>query len=183
MAISLSTGDTLFAENADALLTPASNSKIPTTLAALHHLGPDFRYQTFVLADGLVAGGVLDGDLILFGTGDPSGSRRFAGRRSTDLLADYAEAHVTLWRGPLVGDTGTGAGFSCQFETSHDAEDWTRVTPALPGPPITSVNISSMEIIPVSRRWMRVSITLTEDTDDVVAITCWCTGLLERRVQ
>jgi serine-type D-Ala-D-Ala carboxypeptidase/endopeptidase (penicillin-binding protein 4) len=72
MVASIDRGDTLFAMNADLPMLPASTLKLFTTAAALYYLGPDFRFSTYALADGPVANGVLDGDLILYGTGDPA---------------------------------------------------------------------------------------------------------------
>ncbi len=51
---------------------PASVSKVFTALYALKNLGPDFRYKTMVYKTGKIEDGVLKGDLILKGTGDPS---------------------------------------------------------------------------------------------------------------
>ncbi len=75
-AISGAQGDTLFARNQETPLAPASNQKLFTSAGALYHLGPDFRFATFLLADGQVRGGTLQGDLILYGTGDPALSDR-----------------------------------------------------------------------------------------------------------
>ncbi|MFH1763204.1 MAG: D-alanyl-D-alanine carboxypeptidase/D-alanyl-D-alanine-endopeptidase [Gemmatimonadota bacterium] len=77
LAVSLDRHDTLLAMNPDQLMVPASNMKLLSTAAALHYLGPDFRYRTFLLADGSTVGEVLQGDLVLYGTGDPTLSERF----------------------------------------------------------------------------------------------------------
>lgn len=77
LAVSLDRHDTLLAMNPDQLMVPASNMKLLSTAAALHYLGPDFRYRTFLLANGPQVGGVLAGDLVLYGTGDPTFSERF----------------------------------------------------------------------------------------------------------
>ncbi|HLL82195.1 MAG TPA: D-alanyl-D-alanine carboxypeptidase, partial [Longimicrobium sp.] len=63
LVVSLDRGDTLFSRNADARLTPASTLKLFSTAAALHYLGPEFRWTTYLLAEGEVRGGVLAGDL------------------------------------------------------------------------------------------------------------------------
>ncbi|MGI9437640.1 MAG: D-alanyl-D-alanine carboxypeptidase/D-alanyl-D-alanine endopeptidase [Geminicoccaceae bacterium] len=57
--------------NADQPLIPGSTVKIATAVAALQILGPEHRYLTELLVDGEVEDGVLDGDLILKGGGDP----------------------------------------------------------------------------------------------------------------
>ncbi|MEE3185620.1 MAG: D-alanyl-D-alanine carboxypeptidase, partial [Gemmatimonadota bacterium] len=58
LVVSLDEKDTLFARDENRFLAPASNMKIATTAAALHFLGPEFRYQTFVFADGPIENGV-----------------------------------------------------------------------------------------------------------------------------
>ncbi|HJU65868.1 MAG TPA: D-alanyl-D-alanine carboxypeptidase, partial [Gemmatimonadaceae bacterium] len=64
-------GDTLYSHNAGKLFMPASNMKIVTGAAALALLGADYRFRTTVVAVGSRRGGVLDGDLIVHGRGDP----------------------------------------------------------------------------------------------------------------
>ncbi|MCC7195795.1 MAG: D-alanyl-D-alanine carboxypeptidase/D-alanyl-D-alanine-endopeptidase [Gemmatimonadaceae bacterium] len=72
LVVSLSNGDTLVARNADAMLAPASTMKLFTSALALDRFGPEGRFETQVLHTGAIADGVLDGDLILRGAGDPS---------------------------------------------------------------------------------------------------------------
>jgi serine-type D-Ala-D-Ala carboxypeptidase/endopeptidase (penicillin-binding protein 4) len=69
---SLKSGDTLFSWNPQKLLLPASNMKLVTLAAAAAQLGWDYTYQTRLLAGGPVNSGVLSGDLIVVGSGDPS---------------------------------------------------------------------------------------------------------------
>ncbi len=57
--------------NADAAKNPASVMKLVTTAAALHALGPDYRWYTVAYAGGPLNGDRLEGDLILKGSGDP----------------------------------------------------------------------------------------------------------------
>lgn len=107
LVVSLDRGDTLFALNPDVPLAPASNMKLYSTAAALYYLGPDFRYSTYVLGTGEVRDGVLEGDLVLYGTGDPSMSARMLGNSLAPLraLADTLLARgVREVRGDLIGD-------------------------------------------------------------------------------
>lgn len=79
----LRTGATLEAVNADAGQPPASVAKVLTTLYALEALGSGYRFKTRLMTTGPVQNGVLSGDLILAGGGDPT--------LSTDDLADLAK--------------------------------------------------------------------------------------------
>jgi serine-type D-Ala-D-Ala carboxypeptidase/endopeptidase (penicillin-binding protein 4) len=55
-----------------AAMNPASLAKLLTTMAALEQLGPAFQWQTPVFATGPVVDGVLQGDLVIRGSGDPT---------------------------------------------------------------------------------------------------------------
>ncbi len=68
----LDTGDMLYRHQADTLFIPASNAKLYTAALALGELGPDHRFHTSLYASRRPsARGVLDGDLLLYGRGDP----------------------------------------------------------------------------------------------------------------
>jgi len=76
--VSMDTGKTLCEMNSRKSMLPASNMKLFTTAAALHYLGPDFRTKTSFYYDGkLDKKGTLDGDIVIFGRGDPNISGRF----------------------------------------------------------------------------------------------------------
>ncbi|UWR03518.1 D-alanyl-D-alanine carboxypeptidase/D-alanyl-D-alanine-endopeptidase [Ruegeria conchae] len=76
-------------------LPPASVAKALTALYALDVLGPEYRFETRLIADGPVENGILKGDLILAGGGDPL--------LDTDALATMAanlrKAGITEVRG------------------------------------------------------------------------------------
>lgn len=107
------TGLRLEAENGAAGLPPASVAKALTSLYALDTLGAEHRFKTRVMATGSVIGGVLKGDLILVGGGDPT--------LTTDHLAQLAKSlknagvrevkgGFKLWDGalPYVGTIDAG---------------------------------------------------------------------------
>ncbi len=57
--------------NADVSVNPASTMKLVTTYAALELLGPSHQWKTELYADGPLQDGVLHGNLLLKGGGDP----------------------------------------------------------------------------------------------------------------
>ena len=57
--------------NPAAPMNPASVMKLVTTYAALELLGPGYRWKTEAYVTGAVRDGVLEGDLVLKGYGDP----------------------------------------------------------------------------------------------------------------
>ncbi len=70
------TGRVLYQRNGTRLFAPASNTKLLVSAAAAVLLPPDGTVTTSVHAAGPVEGGVLRGDLVLYGRGDPTWSRR-----------------------------------------------------------------------------------------------------------
>jgi D-alanyl-D-alanine carboxypeptidase/D-alanyl-D-alanine-endopeptidase (penicillin-binding protein 4) len=108
-AVSLDTGATLYETNALRLLKPASNNKIFTAALALDRFGADHRIRTSFLARKLPGRtGIIRGDVIVVGRGDPSFAARFNDgdyARSLAPLADaLVQAGVRRIEGGLVGD-------------------------------------------------------------------------------
>lgn len=77
---SLERGEYVYRHNSEELFTPASTTKLITEGAALGVLGGDHRFTTRVYRTGSVdSAGVLRGDLVLVGSGDPNLSNRVRG--------------------------------------------------------------------------------------------------------
>lgn len=94
--------------NADTVLKPASNQKILTTAAGLTFLGADHEYVTRLMSRTPLRGGVVAGDVVIEGTGDPNISGRF---HDDDPLAVFKtwvgrlkKAGLTKIDGDLVVD-------------------------------------------------------------------------------
>jgi D-alanyl-D-alanine carboxypeptidase/D-alanyl-D-alanine-endopeptidase (penicillin-binding protein 4) len=66
------TGEIIDSNDADEPLPPASVTKAVTALYALESLGPNFQFETRIFANGTILDGILDGDLILSGGGNPN---------------------------------------------------------------------------------------------------------------
>ena len=61
----------LLSWRANAAMNPASVMKLVTTYAALELLGPSFTWATPVYVDGTITDGLLQGNLVIAGQGDP----------------------------------------------------------------------------------------------------------------
>jgi serine-type D-Ala-D-Ala carboxypeptidase/endopeptidase (penicillin-binding protein 4) len=110
-------GRLLYGQNESRLFIPASNTKLVVTAVASALLPPDWKVKTS-LYGGPIVGGVLQGDLLLYGRGDPTMNRRcyatdttLAGVCDTDpfarlrQLADSLRAKgVRTVAGDIVGD-------------------------------------------------------------------------------
>ena len=94
------TGQLLEGSGETMSLPPASVQKAITALYALDRLGADHRLATRVMATGPVVGGVLQGDLILLGGGDPTLDTDGLG----DLVATLAAKGLRQVRGRFLYD-------------------------------------------------------------------------------
>jgi D-alanyl-D-alanine carboxypeptidase/D-alanyl-D-alanine-endopeptidase (penicillin-binding protein 4) len=86
--------------NADKSMNPASVMKLVTTYAALDLLTPTYRWKTDVFRDGSLSNGVLNGNLIIKGSGDPS----FKAQEFWRLLMTLQQAGVQNINGNLIID-------------------------------------------------------------------------------
>jgi D-alanyl-D-alanine carboxypeptidase/D-alanyl-D-alanine-endopeptidase (penicillin-binding protein 4) len=130
VAIDLTTGEQLYAQNNSLPLAPASNEKLPLTYALLTALGPTMRIDTDVAATGDRNGPTLTGSLVLVGRGDPS--------LSTADLAKLAAAvraagirHVT---GGIIGDESL-------FDTRRTAPGWKASFFIWESPPLSALTV------------------------------------------
>lgn len=125
---SLKTGEVLYKRNADKLFIPASNMKLFTSAAALLLLGPDYVYETDFYVNGGLEKGVLKGDLIIQGAGDPTISSRFYSGNQIKIFEDWADTLKAkgIWviSGNIFGDdtffdnVGLGNGWAWDYESS-----------------------------------------------------------------
>jgi len=108
MVVSLTRGDTLYAQNAGEMMQPASTMKLFSTAVALDRFGPEHSFSTDVMRDGaLGSDGVVNGSIYLRADGDPSMSARFykdPNLPMSTLARSVAAAGVKHIKGDLVYD-------------------------------------------------------------------------------
>ncbi|MGF1445317.1 MAG: D-alanyl-D-alanine carboxypeptidase/D-alanyl-D-alanine-endopeptidase [Pikeienuella sp.] len=104
MLLDLESGTVVDAHAATKSFAPASVAKLPTALYALASLGPNHRFETRLFARGPLRDGVLAGDLVLVGGGDPE--------LDSDALADLADdlrtSGIRSVSGRFLVDGGSG---------------------------------------------------------------------------
>ena len=109
----------MLSQNADKSMNPASVMKLVTTQAALDLLTPSYRWKTEIYRDGNLNNGVLNGNLIIKGYGDPN-------FKSTDfwrMLMSLQQAGIKEIKGDLIIDKSY---FAKSFGARHtfDNETW-----------------------------------------------------------
>lgn len=102
-------GDLIAEYNSQQAIAPASVTKLITTSTALLVLGETFRFSTALQYDGEVQNGILRGNLIIHGGGDPTfGSDRFSDTKLEKLLPailNYLhQKDIHTIEGDIIGD-------------------------------------------------------------------------------
>jgi D-alanyl-D-alanine carboxypeptidase/D-alanyl-D-alanine-endopeptidase (penicillin-binding protein 4) len=96
----LASGRLLYGWRSNALMDPASNQKVLATTTALLRLGSTFRYRTEVTGPRPDPSGVVQGDLVVRGSGDPS----LRSRHVDALAAALTSAGITRVTGAVLAD-------------------------------------------------------------------------------
>jgi D-alanyl-D-alanine carboxypeptidase/D-alanyl-D-alanine-endopeptidase (penicillin-binding protein 4) len=100
---SLDRNERLYELNPRSLLVPASVAKLASAATAADAVGWDFRFETTLRSTGPVVDGVLSGDLLVVGSGDPS-----IGGRAGDDLSTFTDAvkaaGIRRIAGRIIGD-------------------------------------------------------------------------------
>jgi len=105
---SIDNGETIFASNEHKLFISASNMKIFTTTTALLRFCPGFKYKTKIYSAKSINDGVLQGNLVVKGCGDPTIAPRFSNGDSRAFFRAWADSlnanGITRIEGDIIGD-------------------------------------------------------------------------------
>ncbi len=123
---SLKTGETWYSMNAEKLFMPASNEKIPTAAAALVTLGPEFTFETYLNYEGEIKDSTLEGNLVVYGNGDPT----LYTRLSNDPLglfkawaAKLSSMGIKKINGNIIGDDNAFEDYPYGYGWTYDDLD------------------------------------------------------------
>lgn len=94
-------GPARLAHNASQAMSPASVMKLAPTVAALERLGPAWTWKTRAWLGGPLREDVLDGDLLIAGSGDPD----LTWDRLGQWLRDWRSRGLRVIRGDIVIDS------------------------------------------------------------------------------
>jgi D-alanyl-D-alanine carboxypeptidase/D-alanyl-D-alanine-endopeptidase (penicillin-binding protein 4) len=158
------------------MFTPASNTKLFTTAAALALIGPDYKFRTTVETSGsLDKYGRLTGDLVLVGRGDPNLSGRElpynthtqrdadAVRVLEKLADELVQKGVKYVDGDIVADDS-------YFAFERYGEGWSQDDLVWPdGAPVSALtvndNVIFVNILPGARAGDRAFVSVTPFAD------------------
>lgn len=118
--INTTKGQTVTSQNTQTGLAPASCQKVITASTAFGLLGHDYTYKTTLAYTGKIENGVLNGNIIIKGSGDPTlGSWRYDATEEENILSTFKKeisrqgineisGHVyadeSLWKGEVTPD-------------------------------------------------------------------------------
>lgn len=170
------TGATLYAQQGDSLLVPASNEKLITSAAAMDLLGPDYTFNTSVLAGGTTTDGTLSGNLYLKGTGDP-----------TMLIKDYQNLAAAVAATGITTVTGNLVADDTYFDSVRYGPDWAwddepfsynAQISALTVSPNTNYDAGAIfvNVKPATTQGAAPTVTLTPPNDDITIVNNATTG-------
>ena len=114
----MDTGRTVLEHRADAAMNPASTMKLLTAWYSLNRLSPDYRIRTYWHSKAKIENGVLQGDLVWRGSGDPTLDHTAL----QEMMQQLQAAGVQKIQGQLVLDKSLWQGVPTA-DAFHDDSD------------------------------------------------------------
>jgi D-alanyl-D-alanine carboxypeptidase/D-alanyl-D-alanine-endopeptidase (penicillin-binding protein 4) len=143
----LETGEIAYTRNPDQPETIASVTKLISSAAALHYLGPTYKFRTTFWRRGEIREGNLMGSILVVGGGDPNISGRFYENDSFAVFDRWAEG---LKQAGIVRVSGDLILNASAFDGMYRHPDW---------PPVRDT------------RWYQAPISALSYNDNVVIVS------------
>jgi D-alanyl-D-alanine carboxypeptidase/D-alanyl-D-alanine-endopeptidase (penicillin-binding protein 4) len=119
----VATDSIIYGYDAEREVIPASVMKIVTTSAALEILGENFRFETALMYDGDIENGVLNGNLYICGSGDPTTGSGDSGEDKNAVFREWIsavkQAGIKKINGAVIADESI-------FDTEGVSMKWMR---------------------------------------------------------
>ena len=132
----------IISHNAKLIMNPASTMKLLTTFAGLEMLGPAYRWRTEVYLDGKLEGGILHGNLVFKGYGDP----KLTVEQFWLWLRELRQRGLREIRGDVVLDRSFFDAFN--YDPSAFDNDPTRAYNVSPNALLLNFNALHLRLIP-----------------------------------
>lgn len=121
--LDVESGNVIAQHNPNMSLVPASTVKAVTTATALGVLGHSFTYKTKLQYDGNISKGVLNGNIYIKGSGDPTlGSSKMT--NALDLTATMTQFSTAIRNQGITKINGLVIGDATEFTTAMPAANW-----------------------------------------------------------
>jgi D-alanyl-D-alanine carboxypeptidase/D-alanyl-D-alanine-endopeptidase (penicillin-binding protein 4) len=145
-------------------LPAASLTKIATTLAALDKWGPTHQFETLVSATGPVKNGVLQGDLVITGSGDPffvweeaialgNSLNQLGIRRVTGNLVITGDFYMNYQENPVLAGQMLHQGLNASTWPRDAAVQYNSMLPGTPKPQVAIAGTVQVATIPVLKKF------------------------------
>jgi len=173
----LQSGLSKLAENQGSVPRPAASlTKIATTLAALDKWGPAHQFETLVSATGPIKDGVLQGDLVITGSGDPffvweeaialgNALNQLGIRRVTGNLIIVGNFYMNFQEDPGIAGQLLQQGLNASRWSPEVVAEYSRMAKGTPKPQVAIAGTAKVANLPILQQMLLVrhqSLSLTQ---------------------
>ncbi|WHY83885.1 D-alanyl-D-alanine carboxypeptidase/D-alanyl-D-alanine-endopeptidase [Neobacillus novalis] len=170
--------EVLYARSPQSLLTPGASVKLLTTASALDNLGQNYRFKTELYTTGTIRNGILNGDIIVKGYGDPtlatdSNRQELGGPTMEGIAQDLKNAGIHLLKGNIIMDSQffTEDVYAPGWTWDHESEQFQPQITAL------SVNHGTVRLqYEPEKTGKNINVTMEPRVDEIKIVNTAITG-------
>ncbi|NEP58228.1 MAG: D-alanyl-D-alanine carboxypeptidase [Symploca sp. SIO2G7] len=143
-------------------LSAASFTKIATTIAALDKWAPSYQFETLVSATAPVKEGILQGDLVITGSGDPffvweeaialgNSLQELGIKRVTGNLVIAGDFYMNFKQDPVTAGQLLKQGLDSRIWTAAATAQYSKMPPGTPKPEVEIAGEVKVATTPISQ--------------------------------